>query len=240
MEQFRPTGFRILPPVVKNLLIINTLFFLGTMAFSSRIDLNEYLGLHYFTSPMFRPHQLVTYMFMHGSFTHILFNMFALWMFGNTLENVWGPKRFLIYYMVTGIGAGLIQILVLYFRISSIESTLDPQMISYVQEKGYDLLMEGKNFADPAVGKLNLLINTTTIGASGAVFGILLAFGMMFPNSLIYVYFAIPVKAKYFVMIYGAIELFSGVSGTADNVAHFAHLGGMIFGFLLLLYWKKR
>jgi membrane associated rhomboid family serine protease len=240
MEQFRPTGFRILPPVVKNLLIINTLFFLGTMAFSSRIDLDQYLGLHYFTSPMFRPHQLVTYMFMHGGFTHILFNMFALWMFGNVLENVWGPKRFLIYYMVTGIGAGLIQLLVLYFRISSIESTLDPQIISMVQEKGYDLLMEGKNYADPVIGKLNLLINTTTIGASGAVFGILLAFGMMFPNSLIYVYFAIPVKAKYFVMIYGAIELFSGVSGTADNVAHFAHLGGMIFGYLLLLYWKKR
>ncbi len=240
MEQFRPTGFRILPPVVKNLLIINTLFFLGTMAFSSRIDLDQYLGLHYFTSPMFRPHQLVTYMFMHGGFTHILFNMFALWMFGNVLENVWGPKRFLIYYMVTGIGAGLIQLLVLYFRLSSIESTLDPQIISMVQEKGYDLLMEGKNYADPVIGKLNLLINTTTIGASGAVFGILLAFGMMFPNSLIYVYFAIPVKAKYFVMIYGAIELFSGVSGTADNVAHFAHLGGMIFGYLLLLYWKKR
>jgi len=240
MEQFRPTGFKILPPVVKNLLIINTLFFLGTMAFSNKIDLNEYLGLHYFSSQMFRPHQLVTYMFMHGSFTHILFNMFALWMFGNVLENVWGPKRFLIYYMVTGIGAGLIQLLVLYFRISHIESGLDPEMISYVHEKGYGLLMEGKNFADPAIGKLNLLINTTTIGASGAVFGILLAFGMMFPNSLIYVYFAIPVKAKYFVMIYGAIELFSGVSGAADNVAHFAHLGGMIFGYLLLLYWKKR
>jgi membrane associated rhomboid family serine protease len=240
MEQFRPTGFRILPPVVKNLLIINTLFFLGTIALSNRIDLDQYLGLHYFTSPVFRPHQLVTYMFMHGSFTHILFNMFALWMFGNVLENVWGPKRFLIYYMVTGIGAGLIQLLVLYFRISSIEGTLDPQIINMVQEKGYDLLMEGKNYADPVIGKLNLLINTTTIGASGAVFGILLAFGMMFPNSLIYVYFAIPVKAKYFVMIYGAIELFSGVSGTADNVAHFAHLGGMIFGYLLLLYWKKR
>ncbi len=240
MEQFRPTGFKVLPPVVKNLLIINTLFFIGTIAFSSKIDLNEYLGLHYFTSPMFRPHQLVTYMFMHGSFTHILFNMFALWMFGNALENVWGSKRFLVYYMVTGIGAGLIQILVLYFRISHIESGLDPEMISYVQEKGYDLLMEGKNFADPVIGKLNILINTTTIGASGAVFGILLAFGMMFPNSLIYVYFAIPVKAKYFVMIYGAIELFSGISGTADNVAHFAHLGGMIFGYLLLLYWKKR
>ncbi len=229
-----------MPPVVKNLLIINTLFFIGTIAFSSRIDLNEYLGLHYFTSPVFRPHQLVTYMFMHGSFTHILFNMFALWMFGNALENVWGSKRFLVYYMVTGIGAGLIQLLVLYFRISHIESGLDPEMISYVQEKGYDLLMEGKNFADPVIGKLNLLINTTTIGASGAVFGILLAFGMMFPNSLIYVFFAIPVKAKYFVMIYGAIELFSGISGTADNVAHFAHLGGMIFGYLLLLYWKKR
>ena len=240
MEQFRPTGFKVLPPVVKNLLIINTLFFIGTIAFSSKIDLNEYLGLHYFTSPMFRPHQLVTYMFMHGSFTHILFNMFALWMFGNALENVWGSKRFLVYYMVTGIGAGLIQILVLYFRISHIESGLDPEMISYVQEKGYDLLKEGKNFADPVIGKLNLLINTTTIGASGAVFGILLAFGMMFPNSLIYVFFAIPVKAKYFVMIYGAIELFSGISGTADNVAHFAHLGGMIFGYLLLLYWKKR
>src|SRR5210317_2072428 len=113
MDQFRPTGFRILPPVVKNLLIINGLFFLATMALSSRIDLSNYLGLHYPVSPWFKPHQFVTYMFMHGGFGHIFFNMFALWMFGNALENVWGPKRFLIYYMVTGIGAGLLHLLVL-------------------------------------------------------------------------------------------------------------------------------
>ena len=241
MEQFRPTGFRILPPIVKNLIIINGLFFLAMIALSSMIDLADYLGLHYPVSPLFKPHQLVSYMFMHGGIGHIFFNMFALWMFGNALENVWGPKRFLIYYMVTGIGAGLLHLLVIYFQVNSVEAKLTPDVIEHVRETGFAILQEGQNFADPLIGKLNILYNTTTVGASGAVFGILLGFGMLFPNSLIYVYFAIPVKAKYFVMIYGAIELYFGFSNNpGDNVAHFAHLGGMIFGYFLILYWKKR
>lgn len=241
MDNYRPSGFQILPPVVKNLLIINGLFFLATIALSSTIDLTQYLGLHYPVSPLFKPHQLVTYMFMHGGVSHILFNMFALWMFGNALENVWGPKRFLIYYMVTGIGAGLLHLLVIYIQVSSVEAKLTFDLIAQVKDTGYSILQEGKNFADPLLGKLNLLYNTPTVGASGAVFGLLLGFGMLFPNMMIYLYFAIPIKAKYFVMGYGALELFLGFSNSAgDNVAHFAHLGGMIFGYFMIVYWKKR
>lgn len=240
MQQFRPGGFSILPPVVKNLLIINGLFFLATIALSSRIDLTDYLGLHYPVSPLFMPHQLVTYMFMHGSIGHIFFNMFALWMFGNALENVWGPKRFLTYYMITGIGAGLLHLLVLYIQAANVEAKLSPEIIVQLREGGREILETGKEYPVLIV-KLYQLYNTATVGASGAVFGILLGFGMLFPNSLIYVYFAIPVKAKYFVMIYGAIELYFGFSNNPnDNVAHFAHLGGMIFGYLLIRYWKKR
>ncbi|MCD4696532.1 MAG: rhomboid family intramembrane serine protease [Bacteroidales bacterium] len=241
MDQYRPTGFRVLPPVVKNLLIINGLFFLGMMALSFRLDLSDYLGLHYPVSPLFKPHQLATYMFMHGGIGHIVFNMFALWMFGNALENVWGPKRFLVYYMVTGIGAGLLHLLVIYFQVMNIEGQLSPELIAQVKESGYGIIQEGKNYADPLLGKLNMLYNSTTVGASGAVFGILLGFGMLFPNSVIYLYFAIPVKAKYFVIGYGALELILGISNNAgDNVAHFAHLGGMVFGYFLILFWKKR
>ena len=241
-EQYRPGGFRVLPPVVKNLIIINVLFFLATYAIghSSGFDLSEYLGLHFTGSPLFRPHQLVSYMFMHGGIMHILFNMFALWMFGNVLENVWGPKRFLIYYMVTGIGAGVLQLLVLYIQAVKLESSLSPDTVSYVYEHGYDLLMGGNNFSDSTLGKLNVVINSTTVGASGAVFGILLAFGMLFPNTILYIYFAFPIKAKYFVMIYGALELYMGFANNpSDNVAHFAHLGGMIFGFFMIKYWQK-
>jgi len=241
MQQFRPTGFRILPPVVKNLLIINGLFFLGMISLSSMINLNDILGLHYPVSPLFKPHQLVTYMFMHGGFGHILFNMFALWMFGNALENVWGPKRFLVYYMITGIGAGLLHLLVMYIQVSNLEAKIDSETIAMVREQGYQIFAEGKNYADPILGKLNALYNSTTVGASGAVFGILLGFGMLFPNSIIYLYFAIPIKAKYFVMGYGALELIMGFSNNPnDNVAHFAHLGGMIFGYILIMYWKKK
>lgn len=240
MDQYRPTGFRILPPVVKNLIIINGLFFLATMALSSTIDLADYLGLHYPVSPLFKPHQFVTYMFMHGGIGHIFFNMFALWMFGNALENVWGPKRFLIYYMVTGIGAGVLHLLVIHFQVMSVEAKLSPELIAQVRDTGYGILHENKNFVDPLLGKLNILYNTTTVGASGAVFGILLGFGMLFPNSLIYLYFAIPIKAKYFVIGYGALELILGFTRSGDNIAHFAHLGGMIFGYFLILYWKKR
>ena len=225
MSNFRPSGFAFLPTVVKNLLIINVLFFLATIAAQSvfRIDLADYLGLHYIGASDFQPFQLVTYMFMHGSFAHLFFNMFALWMFGNTLENIWGANRFLLFYFVCGIGAGLVQELVQYIQYAT---TL--QAYTSVNMGGHII---------PMGEYLNML---TTVRASGAVYGILLAFGMMFPNSTLYIYFAIPIKAKWFVLLYGVIELFSGLGGAADGVAHFAHFGGMLFGLILILYWKLK
>ena len=235
--------FRDTPPVVKNLLIINVLVYIAMIMLRSQdLDLTEYFGLHYWKSEAFYPHQLVTYMFMHSfTITHLLFNMFAVWMFGKVLESVWGSKRFLIYYMVTGVGAGLIQLLVIYLRLMPLYSQLSPEDLSYITENGYQLLQEGKNFTDPIAGKINLLLNVTTVGASGAVFGILLAFGMLFPNTELMLLFPpIPIKAKWFVIGYGAIELYSGMANNAgDNVAHFAHLGGMLFGFFMIKYWQK-
>ncbi|KAA3653072.1 MAG: rhomboid family intramembrane serine protease [Bacteroidetes bacterium] len=231
-----------IPTVVKNLLIINVLMLFGTWAAgSSGIDLGDTLGLHHWKSDLFRPHQLVTYMFMHGGFQHLFFNMFALWMFGKILEQVWGSKRFLIYYMVTGIGAGIIQLIVIELRILSLKSQVDPEFYQIVLNEGLSALQMGKNFTDPIAGELNHLINTTTVGASGAVFGILLAFGMLFPNTqLMLLIPPIPIKAKYFVALYGLFELYMGFSNNpADNVAHFAHLGGMLFGFILIKMWKK-
>lgn len=242
-QQYRPNSFSVLPLVVKNLLIINALFFLATLVFQNQfnIDLSDTLGLHYPQAELFRPWQLVSYMFMHGSFMHLFFNMFALWMFGNTLENLWGSKRFLIYYMITGIGAGVIQMIVTYFRLSSLYSQISPEDLNFIMTKGYEILQEGKNFIDPVSAEINAMLNTATIGASGAVFGILLAFGMLFPNTMLYIYFAIPIKAKWFVILYGAAELFSGIANSAgDNVAHFAHLGGMLFGFIMIKYWQKK
>ena len=243
MQQYRPQGFTMLPPVVKNLLIINGLFFVAMIVLDSsfNFDLVAILGLHYPLAHDFGVWQFITYMFMHGGFRHILFNMFALWMFGNTLENVWGGKRFLNYYLITGIGAGLVQVLVAYIRIASLQTGLSPEEIQTIYTEGYEVLQKGMNYQNEAMASINLIVNTSTVGASGAVFGLLLAFGMMFPNSLIYIYFAIPVKAKYFVMLYGAFELYLGFSNNpADNVAHFAHLGGMIFGFILIQFWKKK
>lgn len=243
MQQYRPNSFSMLPLVVKNLLIINGLFFLTTLVFQTQfnIDLSDILGLHYPRAEKFRTWQLVSYMFMHGNFMHLFFNMFALWMFGNTLENYWGPKRFLIYYMVTGIGAGIIQLLVTHFRLSSLYSQISEEGLNYVISQGAEIYQSGQNFSDPIAGKINELINSVTIGASGAVFGILLAFGMLFPNTMLYIYFAIPIKAKWFVILYGAVELYSGIANSSsDNVAHFAHLGGMLFGFILIKIWQKR
>lgn len=205
-----------MPPVVKNLLILNVLFFLADISLQTRgIDLTQWLGLHYITAQDFYPWQFITYMFMHGNFSHLFFNMFALWMFGYALENHWGSKRFLVYYLITGVGAALIQTGVLALEIRGMTQGLPP-------------------FA--AQHYINQIV---TVGASGAVYGILLAFGMCFPNAPIFLYFSFPIKAKWFVIIYGVIELFAGIGGTADGVAHFAHLGGMIFGLLLILYWRK-
>ena len=230
---YRPTSFSQLPEVVKNLLIINGLFFLGTISLDSLgIDLTQILALHQFQSANFMPHQLITHFFMHANLTHLLLNMFALWMFGKILENVWGGKRFLIYYMFTGLGAAALHLAFSQYQIS--ELTNDMPGILELAKKGL------YNPGNANSLKLTQLVSTPTVGASGAVFGILLAFGMLFPNTLLYIYFAIPVKAKYFVIVYGLIEIYSGLSNNpGDNVAHFAHLGGMLFGFLLIKYWQK-
>lgn len=164
-------------------------------------------------------------MFMHGGFTHLFFNMFAVWMFGRILEQVWGPKRFLFYYLACGIGAGLIQELVQYIHYETVLSAYDSV------NTGYSII--------PMEEYLNMM---TTVGASGAVYAILLGFGMLFPNQPMFVFpLPFPIKAKYFVIGYALIELFSGLANNpGDNVAHFAHLGGMIFGFILIMYWRKR
>ena len=239
---YRPTKFSYLPEVVKNLLIINGLFYLATYVMGYNFDLSlvKYLGLHNWQSPDFRPHQFVTHLFMHGSIGHILLNVFYLWMFGNQLENVWGGKRFLTYFMITGLGAAALHLGVNQLQISLLESKMTAQQISLVAKEGYAALSKGMNFTDPLMGKLNTLYHTPTIGASGAVFGVLLAFGMLFPNTLIYIFFAFPIKTKYFVIILGVIELWSGIENNpSDNVAHFAHLGGMIFGYFIIKYWRK-
>jgi len=239
MSNFRPNTNAI-PPVVKNLIIINVIMLLATYVLSLRgFDLANILGLHYFKSPDFEPYQLITHMFMHGGFLHLLFNMFALWMFGRVLENVWGPKRFFIFYFVTGLGAAIFYSFVNYIEFQYIASKLTPEVVQDIMAHGADILNQGQNYVGQA-GKLNSILNVPTVGASGAVFGILLAFGMLFPNTLIYLYFFIPIKAKWFVIIYGAIELYSGVFNKSEGVAHFAHLGGMFFGFILIMIWNRQ
>ncbi|MFH2143661.1 MAG: rhomboid family intramembrane serine protease [Bacteroidota bacterium] len=267
MEQYRPGKFGMLTPVVKNLLIINVIFFVATYAVLNAFnyDLTKDLALYFFGSDLFRPYQFITHMFMHGSLGHIFFNMFALWMFGKTIESVWGPKRFLIYYLVTGLGAAALHTLVNWYSISDLQQGAQeffnnpaPEMfVAFLREyfpevsinpqyiDAWLALPDSSHYISESTNLVNELIltktNIPTVGASGAVFGLLLAFGMLFPNSMIYVYFAIPIKAKYFVMIYGAIELYAGVMNQpGDNIAHFAHLGGMIFGYFLILYWKKK
>jgi len=239
MNNFRPS-INAIPPVVKNLIIINAIMLLATYVLQLRgFDLTKILGLHYFASPDFRPYQLVTHMFMHGGLMHLVFNMFALWMFGRVLENVWGPKRFFIYYFATGLGAAVFYTFVNFIEFQYIASRMSPENVQMVMANGAEVLSSGRNYTELA-GKLNLLLNVPTVGASGAVFGILLGFGMLFPNTELMLLFPpIPIKAKYFVLGYGAIELFSGIANTGDNVAHFAHLGGMIFGFILIKYWNK-
>lgn len=188
------THFSVFPPAVKHLLIINVLVFVATFTPGIGRILQHYGPLYPVGSGNFYIWQLVTYMFMHAGFAHIFFNMFALWMFGQSVENFWGTRRFTIYYFLTGIGAALLHM---------------------------------------AIG-----VSAPTLGASGAVYGILLAFGMMFPNRIImFIFPPIPIKAKYFVAIFGAIELFSGISRTNSGIAHFAHLGGMLVGFILIKYW---
>ena len=228
-----------MPRIVKNLLIINGLFFLATIAMP---QLTHVFGAYYWDSPYFKPWQIVTHMFMHGSFMHIFFNMFALWMFGTAIERVWGHKRFLIYYLVTGFGAFALHYAVVAWQVHGLVEQLGPEALETIRTQGVKLWSEGRNYTDPVWAQLNMFYNIPVVGASGAVFGILLAFGMMFPDvKLMLLFFPVPIKAKYFVIGYGAIELLSGIANRpGDNVAHFAHLGGMLFGFILIKYWGKK
>ncbi len=208
-----------MPPVTKNLLIINILMFAAAYVLKSYgIDLNSLLGLHFFKASDFRVHQIITYLFMHGSFEHLFFNMFALWMFGRIIEQVMGQKRFLTYYMVCGIGAGLMQELVQYIHYLAIA----PELVGV-----------------PAERVANAMNIWNTVGASGAIYGILLAFGMTFPEERMFIIpIPFPIKAKYFVVGYAIIELLSAMLRSNDGVAHMAHLGGMLFGLMLLLHWR--
>lgn len=208
-----------MPPVVKNLIIANVIVYIITVI--SGNFMYEHFSLFYFKSPFFKPFQLVTHMFMHGGFAHILFNMYALFIFGSVLERVWGSQKFLFYYFVTGIGAALLHLGVMAL-----------QLRGYIADLNAGDLLARAQIQD--------ILVTPTVGASGAVFGLLLAYGMLFPNNIMQLIFPpVALKAKWFVIAYGVIELLLGMSGRGGNVAHFAHLGGMIFGFFLILYWKK-
>jgi len=253
-------------PAVKNLIIINILMFLATWALTKyNVNLDDHLALFYFQSPNFHIYQYVTYMFMHGGFMHILLNMWALFMFGSALEHVWGSKRFLIFYFVTGIGAALIYTLVNYLTFSpmitdahAFMNTPSPELLRafikhYVSSPNrdvYDFINKWSEAPkDPqsinsAINMINThiadLMNTPTVGASGAIYGLLLGFGMLFPNTQLMLLFPpIPIKAKYFVLIFGGIELYFSISQPGDQIAHVAHLGGMIFGFIMIKMWSK-
>ena len=256
-----------MPPAVMNLLIINVILFLATYVLSgSGVDLVKYLGLYYPGSELFRPHQLITHMFMHGSLTHLFFNMFALWMFGRVLESVWGSRRFLVYYFITGLGAAGLHLLVNAIMIGTVNheaqallNTLSPDAFAdFVHHRFPEYQGQISDFIASWAGSpddpgyisqapefvrqlLKLRMDVPTVGASGAVFGVLLAFGMLFPNTQLMLLFPpIPIKAKWFVLGYGVIEFVSAIwNQPGDNVAHFAHLGGMIFGFILIKIWNR-
>ncbi len=227
-QQFRNIGGASLPPVIKNLIIINVLMFLLTLGVQRmNIDLTYILGLFPWESPFFRPWQPVTHMFMHSTdnFSHIIFNMLALWMIGTPVENVLGTKKFLILYFISGLGAALCQMIVMHFTIADFVTA------AYQDPARYGAFLT----------EIPSPVNIPMVGASGAVYGALFAFGYMFPNAIVQIYFLIPMKAKYFVAILAVIGLVSGLNNSAgDNVAHFAHLGGMLFAFFVLAYWKSK
>ncbi|MBS1746911.1 MAG: rhomboid family intramembrane serine protease [Bacteroidetes bacterium] len=228
MREFRQTRFEILPPVIKNLVIINGLIYLAQTVLGDAVQTKifDIFALHTWQSPLFKPWQFFTYMFLHGSFWHIFFNMYALWLFGSVLENLWGPKRFLIFYFVCGLGAALCHMLVLYHDMQPVAELF--KSLPFEQQLQ---LLNNPNFK----------LNEPTLGASGAVFGCLAAFGYLFPNALMYIIFIpVPIKAKWIVIGYIAIEIFLALKNSAgDDVAHVAHIGGAFFGLALVYFWNK-
>lgn len=245
--------FTNLPQVTLNLLVLNVAVFIFMLIPGANHALTRWLSVYYFTSPDFNVWQLLTYMFLHGNFSHLFFNMFALLIFGPPIERSMGSQRFLFYYLTCGICAALVQLGVFAWVIHSLAAEIHNAAL-------LDAVMHGNIFeADeiystlplaqqldygPAAAQILQYVNCPMVGASGAVYGVLLAFGFLFPNVPVYIFFIpIPIKAKWLIIGYFIIEFVSGIRGidmAADNVAHFAHLGGMIFGLLLLIYWKKK
>lgn len=260
MNAFKSSFFDSIPPVVKNLIAINLVLWLATIAlpgllrrYGVNVDLTDILGMHYWASTEFKLFQMISYMFMHGGFNHIFFNMFALYMFGATIEQYWGSKKFLIYYLVTGFGAGLVQQIFWTIEFGPILNVMneaiaansgEPLLAIQSELSRYFQFSDLRYFQAPDIIDLkNMFMNVpVTIGASGSVFGILLAFGWLFPEvRLMLLFFPVPIKARIFVLIYGVAELFLGVAQfSGDSVAHFAHLGGMLFGIIMILYWRNR
>jgi membrane associated rhomboid family serine protease len=258
-------------PVVKNLIILNVILYLATLVTGYLMKnpefLVNYLGLHYWKSEYFMPVQVITHMFMHGGIAHIFFNMFALWMFGTVLEQFWGGRRFFIYYIITGLGAASLHMLVTHLQMMSMMGHINDFLANKPSAAGMSELVQKywPEYYEQVYGKLikdwnanpanlsyineakiflselvKLRIDIPTVGASGAVFGLLLAFGMLFPNTQLLLLFPpIPIKAKYFVIGYGAVELYLGITQPGSDIAHFAHLGGMLFGFIMIKLWSK-
>lgn len=229
-------------PVVKNFLIINAIMLGITYVAGLRgLDLVSLLGMHSFKSPSFYPFQIVTHMFMHGDLMHLIGNMFGLVFFGSQLERVWGSKRFLIFYFITGFGALALYMGVNYFHFMQLTSGLSPEEINYVITSGHEAFLQNKNFIDPTYAEINSIVNTPMVGASGAIFGIITAFAMLFPNTTIQLLIPpIPLKAKWFAIIYIGIELYLGFANNpGDHIAHFAHLGGALIAFIIVKIWNK-
>lgn len=247
--EFRPNRFQVLPIVVKNLLIINALVFLAQKTLGTQLpfSLEDTFALHTWQSQLFQPWQLITHMFMHGDFWHLAFNMLPLWMLGSTLETLWGPKRFLTFYIICGLGAAFCHLGVLYFENAAIvhnfqalNSSAGDSSIQLFIEKYVPGHQSVPITYDVASEVLQARLNEATLGASGAVFGVLVAFAYLFPNTVFLIYFIIPLKAKWAIPGYIFIELVSAVRNSAgDNIAHAAHLGGALVGFLLVYSWNK-
>ena len=232
-----------IPPVIKNLMIINFLLYLTTFVFKNMgLDLTRWLGLYLPMSPNYEPYQIITHMFMHSqsSFNHILLNMLALFFFGINIERRWGSKKFLFYYISTGLGAALLHWLAVYVEyLWIVPEGISVYDLEKVINEGAQILHENKNYVNPILSNLNLLVNAPIIGASGAVYGIMLAFAKLYPEEYIYMYFVLPIKVKYFIFIMIALEMLQGFFINSSSVAHFAHLGGMLFGYLIIKQWEK-
>ncbi|MBT8270536.1 MAG: rhomboid family intramembrane serine protease [Flavobacteriaceae bacterium] len=238
-----------LTDTVKHLLIINALMFLGTLAIGNGQVFFKYFALYFPKNDLFQPWQVLTHMFMHGGFMHIFFNMFALWMFGTAVEQVFGSKKFIIFYILSGLGAAVLQLAFMFYQFNSNLSLLVGE--GYLANEILDILNQGRYntrweavLGDLKLGEFVTSFNTTMVGASGAIMGVLVAFGMLFPNSkLMLIFLPIPIKAKYFIPAIIVLDLVSALTGQSffspSNTAYVAHVGGALTGFLLMYFWKK-